>query len=117
MILNWKYVFFLLLKVYAKGILLFREVANSLKRLKSQFIGSTIILQGLQKNFLDIEAMLKQEKLEFEVSFSLGTCLKKFYLYGFMWLMQSVRCTNALLQDWWLTESFEAYFYYEKFQL
>lgn len=52
--------------VYAKGILLFREVANSLKRLKSQFIGSTIILQGLQKNFLDIEAMLKQEKLEFE---------------------------------------------------
>ncbi|POO00265.1 Chaperonin Cpn60/TCP-1 family [Trema orientale] len=52
--------------VYTKGILLFTEVANSLKEVKSQFEGLTLNLRGSFKEFSDIEDMLKQERSEFE---------------------------------------------------
>ncbi|KAM6559593.1 hypothetical protein CsatA_028832 [Cannabis sativa] len=52
--------------VYTKGILLFTEVSNSLKELKSQFEGLSLDLQGSIKEFSDIEDMLKQERSEFE---------------------------------------------------
>ncbi|XP_062098317.1 putative 1-phosphatidylinositol-3-phosphate 5-kinase FAB1D isoform X2 [Humulus lupulus] len=52
--------------VYTKGILLFTEVSNSLKEVKSQFEGLSLDLQGSIKEFSDIEDMLKQERSEFE---------------------------------------------------
>lgn len=56
------------LKVYMKGILLFTEVENCLKKIKSQFEGLTLNLRGSIKEFSDIEDMLKQEISDFEVS-------------------------------------------------
>ena len=51
-----------------KGILLFSEVAKSLKEVKSQFEGLTLNLQGSLKEFCDVEDMLEQERSDFEVS-------------------------------------------------
>lgn len=48
---------------------LFTEVANSLKRIRSQFSGKPLNLQGASLDLSDIEDMLKQEKSEFEVGF------------------------------------------------
>ncbi|XP_048424756.1 putative 1-phosphatidylinositol-3-phosphate 5-kinase FAB1D isoform X2 [Pyrus x bretschneideri] len=53
--------------VYMKLIYLFKEVANSLEKMRSQFDGLTLKLRGSFKEFSDIEEMLKQEKSEFEV--------------------------------------------------
>lgn len=53
-------------ELYAKGILLFTEIEISLKKLGSQFAGSTLNLHGSIKDFSDIEEMLKQERSEFE---------------------------------------------------
>lgn len=64
-------IFSIFFKVYSKGILLFSGVADALKKLRSQFAGSTLNLQGSLKEFSDIEDMLKQESSEFEVSFLL----------------------------------------------
>ncbi|XP_008237356.1 PREDICTED: putative 1-phosphatidylinositol-3-phosphate 5-kinase FAB1D [Prunus mume] len=54
--------------VYMKVMLLFTEVANTLKKIRSQFDGLTLKLRGSFKEFSDIEDMLKQECSEFEVS-------------------------------------------------
>ncbi|KAK9270349.1 hypothetical protein L1049_025928 [Liquidambar formosana] len=54
--------------VYMKGMLVFMEVENSLKKLGSQFAGSTLNLHGSLKEFSDIEEMLRQERSEFEVN-------------------------------------------------
>lgn len=51
-----------------KGMLLFTEIANSLKTI--QFDGSTSD-QGSIREFSEVEKMLKQEREEFEVSFLL----------------------------------------------
>lgn len=51
-----------------KGILLFTEVEKSLKKVKSQYEGLTLNLRGFILEFSDIEEMLKEEKVEFEVS-------------------------------------------------
>lgn len=52
-----------------KVMLLFTEVANTLKKIRSQFDGLTLKLRGSFKEFSDIEDMLKQECSEFEVTF------------------------------------------------
>lgn len=50
-----------------KGIMLFMEVESSLKRIGSQFVGSTLNLQGSLKEFSVTSEMLKQERSVFEV--------------------------------------------------
>jgi hypothetical protein len=54
-----------------KGMLLFTEAANSLKKIKPQFSGRTLNLRGMSLDFSDIEEMLNQERSAFEVSFPL----------------------------------------------
>ncbi|KAK8552386.1 hypothetical protein V6N12_040983 [Hibiscus sabdariffa] len=54
--------------VYAKGKLMFGEVATFLDYLRSQFEGSTLNLKGSLKVFSDVEEMLKLEASEFELS-------------------------------------------------
>lgn len=56
-------------KVYTKGMLLFREVANALKKIRSQFAGRTVNLQGVSLDLSGIEEILKLERSEFEVGF------------------------------------------------
>lgn len=60
---------FILFKVYMNGILLFTETAGFLNKIRSQFAGRTLNLQGTSLDFSDIEEMLNQERSEFEVSF------------------------------------------------
>ncbi|XP_022878792.1 putative 1-phosphatidylinositol-3-phosphate 5-kinase FAB1D [Olea europaea var. sylvestris] len=54
-------------KVLAKGNKMFLEIEESLKSLKTQYVGLTLNIQGKSKKFSDIEEMLKQEKSQFEV--------------------------------------------------
>ncbi|KAM5562076.1 putative 1-phosphatidylinositol-3-phosphate 5-kinase FAB1D [Rosa sericea] len=54
--------------VLEKGRMLLSEVGNSLKRIRSQFDGMTLKLQGSLKKFSDIEDMLSQEESEQEVN-------------------------------------------------
>ncbi|KAI4346579.1 hypothetical protein L6164_007464 [Bauhinia variegata] len=54
--------------VYMKGILLFTELAKYLKKIKIQFVGSTLNLGGSMKNFCEIEKMLEKEREEFEMN-------------------------------------------------
>lgn len=49
--------------------MLLREVGDSLKKIRSQFDGKTLKLQGSLKQFSDIEDMLNQEESEREVTF------------------------------------------------
>jgi 1-phosphatidylinositol-3-phosphate 5-kinase len=56
-----------------KGMLLFTEVANSLKKIRSQFTSRTVNLRGTSLDLSDIEEMLKHETSDFEVCFSLST--------------------------------------------
>lgn len=58
-----------------KGMLLFTEVENSLKKFKPQFEGVTFNIQGSLKVFSDIEEMLRQERTEFEVCFLFKSCM------------------------------------------
>lgn len=58
-----------------KGMLLFTEVENSLKKVKPQYDGMTLNIQGSLKVFLDIEEMLKEERAEFEVRFLFKNCM------------------------------------------
>lgn len=46
---------------------MFLEIEESLKSLKTQYVGLTLNIQGKSKKFSDIEEMLKQEKSQFEV--------------------------------------------------
>ena len=48
---------------------MFTEVASFLVQMRPQFVGSTLNLKGLLKEFSDVEEMLKQETSEFEVGF------------------------------------------------
>ncbi|KAK2968895.1 hypothetical protein RJ640_013238, partial [Escallonia rubra] len=52
--------------VYEKGNLVFLEVENALKEIRSRFLGSRLNLQGSSKEFSDIEKMLKEERYQFE---------------------------------------------------
>lgn len=61
--------------MYEKGIEIFLEIENSLKKIGSRLLGSKLNIQGTLKEFSDIEDMLKQERLQFEV-----TILAQFYL-------------------------------------
>ncbi|KAE8666387.1 putative 1-phosphatidylinositol-3-phosphate 5-kinase FAB1D-like isoform X3 [Hibiscus syriacus] len=54
--------------VYTKGNLMFGEVASFLDQIRSQFVGSTLNLNGSLKAFSDVEEMLKLEASEFELS-------------------------------------------------
>ncbi|KAJ6762052.1 1-PHOSPHATIDYLINOSITOL-3-PHOSPHATE 5-KINASE FAB1D-RELATED [Salix koriyanagi] len=54
--------------VYSKGMLIFNEVGEALKNLRSRYAGSFLNLQGSLKKFSDIEDMLKQESSEFELN-------------------------------------------------
>uniref|UniRef100_A0A6P6GA43 1-phosphatidylinositol-3-phosphate 5-kinase n=1 Tax=Ziziphus jujuba TaxID=326968 RepID=A0A6P6GA43_ZIZJJ len=54
--------------VFMKGMLLFTEVENSLKKVKSQFEGLTLNIGGSLKIFSDIEGMLQQERSDFELN-------------------------------------------------
>ncbi|KAL4281655.1 hypothetical protein GQ457_03G031520 [Hibiscus cannabinus] len=54
--------------VYTKGKLMFGEVATFLNHIRSQFVGSTLNLNGSLKAFSDVEEMLKLEASEFELS-------------------------------------------------
>lgn len=54
--------------VYMKGMLLFTEVANSLKKIRSQFTSRTLNLRGTSLDLSDIEEMLKHETSDFEVN-------------------------------------------------
>ncbi|KAM4131149.1 hypothetical protein ACJW30_01G156100 [Castanea mollissima] len=54
--------------VYMNGILLFTETAAFLNKIRSQFAGRTLNLQGTSLNFSDVEEMLNQERSEFEES-------------------------------------------------
>ncbi|XP_039056190.1 putative 1-phosphatidylinositol-3-phosphate 5-kinase FAB1D isoform X2 [Hibiscus syriacus] len=54
--------------VYTKGKLMFGEVASFLDHIRSQFVGSTLNLNGSLKAFSDVEEMLKLEASEFELS-------------------------------------------------
>lgn len=65
MVPNWH----LLFKVYTKGMLLFTEIAHSLKKINSERKSSNINPQGFLKDFSLVEEMLNQERSEFEVSF------------------------------------------------
>ncbi|KAG7942800.1 hypothetical protein I3843_15G005900 [Carya illinoinensis] len=56
------------MNVYTKGMSMFTEVENSLKRIRSQFSGKPLNLQGVSLDLSDIEDMLKQERSEFEVN-------------------------------------------------
>lgn len=51
-----------------KGIKMFRDVEKALKAIESQFVGTTLNLQGSIKKFSEIEKMLKEERTQFEVS-------------------------------------------------
>lgn len=57
---------------------MFTEVENSLKRIRSQFSGKPLNLQGVSLDLSDIEDMLKQERSEFEVRFPLVHTLDRF---------------------------------------
>ncbi|GMH31339.1 hypothetical protein Nepgr_033182 [Nepenthes gracilis] len=52
--------------VYTKGMLVFTEVANYLKKIKSRFSGITLNIGGSRKEFSDIEEMVSVERNEFE---------------------------------------------------
>ncbi|KAI4352822.1 hypothetical protein L6164_007038 [Bauhinia variegata] len=54
--------------VYMKGMLIFAEVANCLRKIKVQFVGSTFNLGGSRRDLSTVEEMLEQEKKEFEVN-------------------------------------------------
>ncbi|KAE8684539.1 putative 1-phosphatidylinositol-3-phosphate 5-kinase FAB1D-like isoform X3 [Hibiscus syriacus] len=54
--------------VYTKGKLMFGEVASFLDHIRSQFVDSTLNLNGCLKAFSDVEEMLKLEASEFELS-------------------------------------------------
>lgn len=51
--------------VYTKGLLLFTEIANYLKKIESEFSGSNL-LNGSSEGFSDIVALLRLERSEFE---------------------------------------------------
>ncbi|GAB4844844.1 hypothetical protein Ancab_038232 [Ancistrocladus abbreviatus] len=75
--------------VYTKGMLVFTEVADYLKKIKSRFSGITLNLGGSLKEFSDIEEMLNAERAEFEDDIK-STCIDN---------SQSVRnflCLNRL---------------------
>lgn len=50
-------------------MLLFTEVAHSLKKISSERNGSNVKPHGFLKDFFLVEEMLNQERSEFEVSF------------------------------------------------
>ncbi|GMH00303.1 hypothetical protein Nepgr_002142 [Nepenthes gracilis] len=52
--------------VYTKGLLLFNEVANYLKKIKCRFSGVNLIQSGSPKEFSDIEETLGKERYNFE---------------------------------------------------
>ncbi|GAB2291202.1 hypothetical protein Dimus_025460 [Dionaea muscipula] len=92
--------------VYTKGILLFTELANYLKKIKSQFSGMSFKLCGSVKEFLDIEEMLSLERDEFEENIK-TTCIDN---------SPSVRnllCLNRLRWELLL----EAYIWVQRVQL
>ncbi|KAJ9146033.1 hypothetical protein P3X46_028352 [Hevea brasiliensis] len=60
--------------VHLKGRLLFSTIADTLNKLRSQFVGSNLNLRGPLKEFSDIEDMLKQESSEFEASIDNAVC-------------------------------------------
>jgi len=62
------------LQVYTKGLLLFTEIANYLKKMESEFSGSNL-LNGSSEGFSDIVALLRLERSEFEVSLSFSLCV------------------------------------------
>jgi 1-phosphatidylinositol-3-phosphate 5-kinase len=63
-----------------KGMLLFTEVANALKKIRSQFIGRTLNLRGTSLDLSDIEEMLKHETSDFEVGFPLVQYFDRLHL-------------------------------------
>lgn len=73
-IFNFLSLSFIFFKVYMNGILLFTETAAFLNKIRSQFAGRTLNLQGTTLDFSDIEEMLNQERSEFEVSFPSCVC-------------------------------------------
>ncbi|KAL9261618.1 putative 1-phosphatidylinositol-3-phosphate 5-kinase FAB1D [Drosera capensis] len=52
--------------VYTKGVMMFTEIADYLKKIKPQFSGVSFKLDGSLKEFLYIEDMLASERDEFE---------------------------------------------------
>ncbi|KDP34673.1 hypothetical protein JCGZ_11021 [Jatropha curcas] len=62
--------------VYSKGRLLFSGIADTLKKLRTQFEGSALNLRGTLKEFSAIEDMLRQESSEFEASFKNAAAAK-----------------------------------------
>lgn len=68
-----------------KGMFLFTEVENSLKKVKSQFEGLTLNIGGSLKVFSDIEGMLKQERSDFEVSFLSEICMLSIFCDILLW--------------------------------
>ncbi|XVF63238.1 hypothetical protein PTKIN_Ptkin09bG0071600 [Pterospermum kingtungense] len=54
--------------VCTKGMLMFKEIANFLAQIRSEFVGSTLNLKDSLKEFSDVEEMLKLEASEFEVN-------------------------------------------------
>ena len=78
-------------------MLLFNEVGETLKNLRSRFAGSVLNLQGSLKEFSDIEDMLKQESSEFEVSFLYFFChlpklVSMFFFFCHLTLLGSCMC-------------------------
>jgi hypothetical protein len=63
-----------------KGMLLFTEVANSLKKIRSQFTSRTLNLRGTSLDLSDIEEMLKHETSDFEVGFLLVQYFDRLHL-------------------------------------
>ncbi|KAK4483851.1 hypothetical protein RD792_011060 [Penstemon davidsonii] len=53
--------------VYLKGISMFLEIEKSLKEIGTRYVGMTLNILGLSKDFSDIVEMLKKEKEQFEV--------------------------------------------------
>lgn len=47
---------------------MFLEIENSLKEVRSRYVGMSLNLQGSIRDFSDIEEMLKEERAQFEVS-------------------------------------------------
>ncbi|XAR55617.1 1-phosphatidylinositol-3-phosphate 5-kinase [Bertholletia excelsa] len=54
--------------VYNKGMHLFQEVARFLQHIASQFSGSNLKHVGTLKEFSDVEELLNQERIQFEVN-------------------------------------------------
>nr|GMD77994.1 putative 1-phosphatidylinositol-3-phosphate 5-kinase FAB1D [Ipomoea batatas] len=54
-------------KVHSKGIRMFMDIENSLKDIWSHSTGKEYSLQETPKEFIEIEAMLKEERSQFEV--------------------------------------------------